>query len=69
MVAQNELRDARDRQNANDQAIATELNRYQTQMERFRKGFYMNIQFHIKLRTLQIAEYFKLLHRKSLYKK
>ena len=53
MVAQNELRDARDRQNANDQAIATELNRYQSQIEHFRKGFYMNIQFHIELRTLQ----------------
>lgn len=41
MVAQNELRDSVDRQHANDQALATELNRYQSQIEHFRKGFHL----------------------------
>ena len=43
MVAQNENRDLRDRQNANDQAIAIELNRYQSEIEHLRKGFRIGI--------------------------
>ena len=57
MKAENELRDARDRANASEQAIATEFNRYQSQIEHFRNGFHIQfkikLRFHKKLQTLQ----------------
>ena len=43
LVAQNEIRDVNDRQHANDQALATELNRYQDQIQLFRNGFYFKL--------------------------